>query len=170
MRRKEWRPGSTRRNKTKRPAATRLATFGRRLLRIEPLEDRRLLDAGLTFTHIIYDPVQNAASSGGIAPADTPLNSAAPSGFTPTQIRTAYGVNLLKLGSITGDGRGQTIAIIDAYDDPALVSSTSTSFSNSDLHKFDVQVGLPDPPSFTKLDENGGANYPMPSGGTGWSV
>jgi subtilase family serine protease len=140
-------------------------------LRVELLEDRRLLDAGLSFTHIIYEPSQDAASSGSMAPAaSTPAGSSTPVGLTPTQIRTAYGVNLLKLGSITGDGTGQTIAIIDAYDDPNLVSSTNAGFSGSDLHKFDVQFGLADPPSFTKLDENGGTNYPAASGSTGWSV
>ncbi len=170
MRRKQCSLGTSRRNRTTRPAVTRWATFGRRPLRIEHLEDRRLLDASMTFTHIIYNPGQGAASSGSVAPADVPLSSPSPVGLTPTQIRTAYGVNLLSLGSITGDGTGQTIAIIDAYDDPALVSSTSSSFSSSDLHKFDVQFGLPDPPSFTKLNENGGTSYPAPSGSSGWSV
>ena len=33
--------------------------------------------------------------------------------YNPAQIRTAYGVNNLAL-----DGTGQTIAIVDAYDDP----------------------------------------------------
>ena len=137
---------------------------------IELLEDRRLLDAGLNFTHVVYQPSGSPVSSGDIAPATVPLSSSAPTGLTPTQIRAAYGVNLLTLGSLTGNGAGQTIAIIDAYDDPALVSSTSSTFSSSDLHKFDVQFGLPDPPSFTKLDENGGTNYPAASGSTGWSV
>jgi uncharacterized repeat protein (TIGR01451 family) len=139
-------------------------------LQIEFLEDRRLLDASLSFTHIVYDPSQGAASSGSVAPAMAPLSSSAPVGLTPAQIRSAYGVNLLTLGSITGDGTGQTIAIIDAYDDPDLVSSSSPSFSSSDLHKFDLQFGLADPPSFTKLNENGGTSYPAASGSSGWSV
>ena len=33
--------------------------------------------------------------------------------YTPAQIRTAYGINNLSL-----DGTGQTIAIVDAYDNP----------------------------------------------------
>ena len=33
-------------------------------------------------------------------------------------IRTAYGVNEIGFGAIAGDGTGQTIAIVDAYDDP----------------------------------------------------
>jgi hypothetical protein len=34
------------------------------------------------------------------------------------------------------------------------------NFNNSDLHRFDVQFGIPDPPNFTKVDQNGGTNYP----------
>ena len=73
-----------------------------------------------------------------------------------------------------GTGAGQTIAIIDAYDDPNLVSSTSAAYATSDLHMFDAQFGLTDfggsGPVFTKLNENGGTTYPTASGSTGWSV
>jgi subtilase family serine protease len=79
-----------------------------------------------------------------------------PSGYTPLQIRTAYGISSIEFGSLSGTGAGQTIALVDAYDDPAFVDSTSSSFSNSDLAQFDKQFGLPDPPSFLKLNQNGG--------------
>src|SRR5438874_2128610 len=81
-------------------------------------------------------------------------------GFTPTQIRQAFGIEAIKFGSIVGDGTGQTIAIINAYDNPKLVSSTDANYNNSDLHKFNVAFGLPDPPSFKKVDQFGGTNYP----------
>ncbi len=161
---------SAHRRKLLRPTADRLETYGRRFLRFESLEDRCLLTGDLSFTHVIYNPPQGAAASGLDAPLVTPLSSSAPVGLTPSQLRSAYGVNLLKFGAITGDGTGQTIAIIDAYDNPALVSSTSPYFSTSDLHKFDVQFGLPDPPSFTKLNQTGGTSYPPASGSTGWSL
>ena len=48
--------------------------------------------------------------------------------YTPAQIRTAYGINNLAL-----DGTGQTIAIVDAYDDPAIFQSLDT---------YDNQFGL----------------------------
>jgi hypothetical protein len=48
-------------------------------------------------------------------------------GLTPAQIRTGYGVNALSL-----DGTGQTIAIVDAYDDPAIFNSVDA---------FDEQFG-----------------------------
>ncbi|HEV3339865.1 MAG TPA: hypothetical protein VG125_05895, partial [Pirellulales bacterium] len=41
--------------------------------------------------------------------------------YTPDQIRSAYGVNNLSL-----DGAGQTIAIVDAYDNPAIIQSLDT--------------------------------------------
>ncbi len=41
--------------------------------------------------------------------------------FSPDQIRTAYGINALTL-----DGSGQTIAIIDAYDDPVINQALDT--------------------------------------------
>jgi hypothetical protein len=47
--------------------------------------------------------------------------------YTPDQVRTAYGINNLAL-----DGTGQTIAIIDAYDNPAIIASVDA---------FDQQVG-----------------------------
>ncbi len=48
--------------------------------------------------------------------------------FTPAQIRTAYGINNLTL-----DGTGQTIAIVDAYDDPSIYAAVDA---------FDTQFGL----------------------------
>jgi uncharacterized repeat protein (TIGR01451 family) len=48
--------------------------------------------------------------------------------YTPAQIRTAYGINNLSL-----DGSGQTVAIVDAYDDPAIAQS---------LDIYDNQFGL----------------------------
>ena len=50
-------------------------------------------------------------------------------GFTPSQIQHAYGFDQIHFGAIPGDGRGQTIAIIDAYYDPTIVT---------DLQNFDT--------------------------------
>ena len=92
------------------------------------------------------------------------MGSAAPpsAALSPQQIRAAYGIDF-----ISQDGHGQTIAIIDAYDDPDLVSSSNAAaYATSDLHNFDAYYGLPDfggpgGPTFTKLDQNGGTNYPI---------
>ncbi len=62
--------------------------------------------------------------------------------------------------------KGQTIAIVDAYDLP-------NAFS--DLQAFDAHFGLPDPPSFIKLNQQGNPS-PLPgtdpAAGTGstWEV
>ena len=50
--------------------------------------------------------------------------------YTPAQIRDAYGINDLSL-----DGTGQTIAIVDAYDDPSIVQALDafdSQFSTTD--------------------------------------
>jgi len=66
--------------------------------------------------------------------------SGLPSGLSPTQLKMAYGINAVSFvanGSpFPGDGSGQTIAIVDAYHDPFILS---------DLKKFDATYGLPDP-------------------------
>ncbi len=84
-----------------------------------------------------------------------------PVGFTPDQIQAAYGINNIKFGTVTGDGTGQTIAIVDAYDDPKFVNSTASGFASSDLAQFDAQLGIPNPPSFTKVNQSGQAS-PLP--------
>jgi hypothetical protein len=68
------------------------------------------------------------------------------SGYTPSQIRTAYGLP-------TSGGAGTTIAIIDAYDTPSIWN---------DLGYFSLQFNLPLPTSknfeVVKMDPNTGTN------------
>jgi hypothetical protein len=96
----------------------------------------------------------------------TPAGSSGPwsSAFSPAGIDSAYAINQ----AVIGDGTGQTIAIIDAYNNPSFVSRSTTlplnqdtNFLASDLHKFDVQYGLPEAAGFfTKVNQNGGTSYP----------
>ena len=112
-----------------------------RVTGFEALEPRRVLSATL-------EPQFELFSQGGA----TPLASASPVGYTPAQIRHAYGFDqVLFSGGIVGDGSGQTIAIIDAYHTPTI---------QSDLHSFDVAFGLPDPPHFTQVAQDGSQNFP----------
>jgi subtilisin-like proprotein convertase family protein len=111
----------------------------------------------------VTDYVRTLAASG----TASPNGSTAPYGLTPTQIRSAYGFNAVTFGSVTGDGSGQTIAIVDAYDNPKFVSSSNSAFLSSDLHNFDAAFGLPDP-VFTKVSQTGGTAYP--AGDTGWGT
>jgi subtilase family serine protease len=118
-------------------------------LRVEQLEERYIPSVTVQPTYIRYHPA-------GIRPDFF----AGPQGYTPAQIRQAYGIDQINFGGIVGDGTGQTIAIIDTYDDPKFVDTTDPNFLNSDLHKFDQQFGLPDPPSFKKVAQDGSNNYP----------
>jgi subtilase family serine protease len=105
---------------------------------VEQLEEKLLLTV-FTPTYVVHPH-----SHGNVGPAA----SAAPpaSALTPAQLRTAYGINGITFqsngGTITGDGSGETIAIVDAYDDPSIAA---------DLAAFDQQFGIAAPPSFTKV-------------------
>ncbi len=83
----------------------------------------------------------------------TTLNSATPAGLSPAQVKTAYGVNQ---ATVTGTGAGQTIAIIDGYNDPNIAS---------DLAKFDAQYGLSAPPSLTQYVQSG-----LPTANAAWAL
>jgi subtilisin-like proprotein convertase family protein len=128
------------------------------LPRIEPLEGRTLLSGGspngfppgleqvearkaLAHTNVILE--QN-----GLHPN---LGSPASGALTPSLMRHIYGIDQVLFGSIQGDGSGQTIALIDAYDYPTALT---------DLQTFDAQFGLPDPPSFRRVAQDGSTNYP----------
>ena len=93
--------------------------------------------------------------AGGVVQRPQAWSEDTPWGLSPRQMALAYGFNGISFGTTAGNGAGQTIAIVDAYDDPALVNSTAPNFSTSDLAQFDRQYGLPDPPSFTKLTRPG---------------
>jgi subtilase family serine protease len=88
--------------------------------------------------------------------AAQPLASAGPSGYGPADLRIAYA-----LGAASG-GVGQTIAIVDAYDD---------GNAESDLAVYRSQFGLPPCTTanrcFRKVDQNGGTAYPR--GDMGWA-
>ncbi len=110
----------------------------------EALEQRQMLSA-------VPDPMATPVDSAIPASGGFPAGSASPPGYSPAQIKSAYGISGISFGGgITGTGAGQTIAIVIANDNPNLVDSTSSSFGSSDLHNFDAAFGLADPPSFTK--------------------
>src|SRR6516162_1176987 len=82
-----------------------------------------------------------------------------PTTFAPAQLVHAYGFDQISFasGTIPGDGRGQTIAIVDAFDDPNI---------DADLQTFDTQYGLNNPLfTFTKATPFGtppaNANWAM---------
>lgn len=74
--------------------------------------------------------------------------------FDPSEIRHAYGFDALPY-----TGSGQTIAIVDAYDDPNIAN---------DLKTFDAQFGL-GAAAFTKVNQTGGTGS-YPTYDSGWST
>ena len=95
----------------------------------------------------------------GVAPDAT-----SPTGLAPSVIEGVYGYT-----SASRAGAGQTIAIVDAYNDP---------YAASDLNAFSAEYGLPlectggsSPPScfdFTQVDQTGGSN--LPTNDANWSL
>jgi subtilisin-like proprotein convertase family protein len=84
----------------------------------------------------------------------SPSNTTPPGNAkTPAQIRAAYGFDQVMFGSIPGDGTGQTIAIIDAYDYPTALSDLNTFSAQYNLPQFNVTGG----PTFTKVGQTGGS-------------
>jgi hypothetical protein len=97
----------------------------------------------------VTQPAAIAAHPYSVVPAATPA------GFGPADLAGAYKLT-------TSGGSGQTVAVVDAFDDPN---------AESDLAIYRSQFGLPACTTangcFSKVDETGGTNYP-PSD-TGWA-
>ncbi len=78
-----------------------------------------------------------------------------PFGFSPAGLQRAYGLDASR-------GSGQTVAVIDAYDDPS---------AESDLAVYRRTFGLPGCTTangcFKKIDENGGTGFPRAN--RGWT-
>ncbi|GAC1443581.1 MAG: peptidase S8 [Mycobacteriales bacterium] len=81
-------------------------------------------------------------------------NASSPNGYNPADLQSAY-----KLPSATA-GSGQTVAIVDAYDDPN---------AESDLGVYRSQFGLSPCTTgngcFRKVNQSGGTKYPKANGG-----
>ncbi len=87
-----------------------------------------------------------------------PFAASSPSGLGPATIESAY--NFSTSSTI---GAGQTIALVDAYDDPT---------AESDLGVFSSQFGLPACTTangcFKKVNQSGGTKYPRSN--SGWAL
>ena len=123
---------------------------------VEALESRRLLSSTFSPAFIVDDH----AISGGVQKFAT---GSSPSYFTPSLLRKAYGADQVSFSGVTGDGSGQTIAIVDAYNAPTI---------RQDLTTFDNIYGLANP-TLTIVGQNGSSTLPSndPSGaGNSWAV
>src|ERR687883_1257603 len=87
-----------------------------------------------------------------------PAAASGPSGYGPADLQSAY-----KLPSATA-GAGQTVAIVDAFDDPT---------AESDLGQYRSQYGLPPCTTangcFRKVNQTGGT-LPMPAPSPDWGL
>lgn len=95
--------------------------------------------------------------------------AAKPVGYTPSQIRAAYGFDKLT----SSNGSGQIIAIVDAYDDPTAASDLQTFISQYGLTQMN---GLPGHPSCTVAKgphpcfQKVYAQKSMPRSNSGWAL
>ncbi|MEU6172325.1 putative Ig domain-containing protein [Streptantibioticus parmotrematis] len=104
-------------------------------------------DAGAGHARCWAEGVPGARGGTGARPA-------APSGFGPSDIQSAY--------DLPSGGSGATVAIVDAYDDPNAASDLATYRSQYGLPACTTASGC-----FTKVDQTGGTTPPQ--GDSGWS-
>ena len=106
--------------------------------------------AGFATCHAIQRVTTNTANSANAKPA-----ASSPGGYNPVDLQSAYGL------SATG-GSGQTVAIVDAYNDTT---------AEADLGVYRAQFGLPACTTangcFRKVNQTGGTSYP--SNNAGWA-
>ncbi|MGO9109330.1 MAG: LamG-like jellyroll fold domain-containing protein, partial [Thermoguttaceae bacterium] len=142
-----------------------------RALSFESLEDRALLSVVPTLpANLKSYPTFEFHGIPDITGSSSPV------GLSPNQVRGAYGLGTIGSGAIVfhdsqgnaiqGDGSGQTIAIVDAYDDPNAAN---------DLNQFSAYYGLPqfntgNGPTFQQLNQQGLTTLPSPASIGTWGV
>ena len=77
-------------------------------LNIELLEDRTLMST-VTYTFVNFG-------------SNSVILGSNPEGLQPSQVRSAYGLNSASFNDEVADGKGQTIAIVEPYNDPSVVA------------------------------------------------
>lgn len=93
-----------------------------------------------------------------------PQASTLPAGYGPVQFHGAY-------GSQTLVSTPTTIAIVDAYDDPNILSDLnkySSTFGIAAMSACPVSTGTLAAPCFQKVDQRGGTSYPQVN--AGWAL
>lgn len=95
-------------------------------------------------------------------------NSSTPHGYTPAQLQGAYGL----VGASGSYGVGQTIAIVDAYDNPNAAADLAYYRGYWGLPAMSTcvvvsgKISSPSGPCFLKVNQNGTAgSYPRADGG-----
>jgi hypothetical protein len=115
--------------------------------------------AGKNVQHLCATAKPGEAACLGLARTDVAHHlgitpEATPSGYGPTELKSAY--------ALPSGGSGQTVAIVDAYDDPN---------AEQDLGTYRSQYGLPSCTTangcFKKVNETGGSS--LPQADSGWA-
>jgi hypothetical protein len=117
----------------------------------DPLSDPSEIPSGISY--------QNVGGTDRLAVADSASETYTTAGELPlfsgqasaAQLRHAYGIDQITFPgpggtTVVGDGSGQTIAIVEEGVDPTL---------GADLATFDQFFGIPAPPSFRIVNQNG---------------
>jgi hypothetical protein len=102
---------------------------------------------------VTVDPNPSVAATYSYNTLSFTFNAVSPSvsgvSYSAAQIRAAYGINSIpNFGSATADGTGQTIAIVDAYNDPSIIT---------DLDGFDQAMTLTTNSTQTLFQQYGAA-------------
>src|SRR5258706_847906 len=88
-----------------------------------------------------------------------------PTGLVPAQVRHAYGFDQVAFAHrgrmIAGDGRGQTIAIVTAYDAPTI---------ENDINVFSRKFGLPTVDAYGKPTLTKVIHRSQPPADSGWAL
>ncbi|MFI5455300.1 MAG: DUF4082 domain-containing protein [Isosphaerales bacterium] len=113
---------------------------------MDHLESRALLSTTVAHPTFVVGPFGGGSGPGG--------------GYTPAQMQTAYGFSSIAFNGTAGTGSGETIAIVDSYDDPRI---------QADLNTFDSYFGLP-ATTVTRVNETGGTSYPASDPTGGWEL
>jgi subtilase family serine protease len=98
--------------------------------------------------------------AGGIAPAAGSVAQTPPGASTPAYLQQAYDLAYLSQTA----GSSDTVAVVDAYDDPNAESDLATYRSTFGLPPCTTANGC-----FHKLNQSGTA-APLPAGNTGWEM
>ena len=86
--------------------------------------------------------VESSVQAAANAPqANLPQGTPGPTGFTPAQIRHAYGLDTVTFGAVPANGAGTTIAIVTAYDSPNIAADLAT-FDAAFVRERVAEIGL----------------------------
>ncbi len=104
---------------------------------------------------------EEQAAKKGVAPATIKPNATAatPTGYGPSDLQSAYGLT----SAASSNGSGETIAIVDAYDDPNAAADLATYRSYYGLSACTVANGC-----FKKVGQTGSTTS-LPAADSGWA-